>query len=388
MGLVRRYAFVYGVTLGVGGLGVQAGNALRALALDNAEVHAIGPGYSRDWVPPRGVVWHTSPASWSRAFRFRLVRRYAGGAQYVSDQAIARFARHKLDQVRPNLCYAFTQVGLEALEWARARGIPGILESPNGHIRAFRDVYVRETRRWCAGRYRGHPTNRMVERVEREYAVASNIRVSSEWTRQSLVKGGVADRLIKVLQQSVDLDRFSSLAPGTSGQNGPLRVCFVGSLDLRKGFLYLIRAIRRLGAAAALELVGATGDRCCRRLLERESCGLPIVVSPGNPRLALARAEVFVLPTLEDGSPFAAAEAMASGLPVVTTMSTGAAEWIQPGRSGWVVQPASEESISRALEEALSRRRDLPQMGRLAREDTERRIRISDEALLSWVQSL
>jgi glycosyltransferase involved in cell wall biosynthesis len=227
----------------------------------------------------------------------------------------------------------------------------------------------------------------MVQRVEQEYGLARHVRVSSEWARQSLVRGGVTDNMVTVLQQPVDLRRYApaSSAPASSG---PLHVCFVGSLDLRKGFLYLLRAVRRLGASVVLELVGGTGDRCCGRLLERERSGLPVTVAPGDPRGALARAEVFILPTLEDGSPFSVAEAMASGLPVVTTTSTGAAEWICPGRSGWIVEPASDEALSAALEQACAARTRLAQMGREAREDTERRVRDCDELVSAWVQTL
>ena len=90
-----------------------------------------------------------------------------------------------------------------------------------------------------------------------------------------------------------------------------------------------------------MDIVGATGTRCCRRLLEQERQGLAVCVRPGDPRPTLARADLFVLPTLEDGSPFATAEAMACGVPVVTTDCNGGAEWLTPGRSGWIVPPRS-----------------------------------------------
>src|SRR5262245_29247846 len=135
----RRIAFVYGVTVGVGGLGVQSGNALRALAKDG-EVHAIGPGRAPDWNAPANITWHVVPESWTPALRWKAWRRYSGFAQHVVDRRFGRFARTCLDRIRPDLCYAFTQVAREPLAWAQAHGIPGVLESPNGHLRAFRDV--------------------------------------------------------------------------------------------------------------------------------------------------------------------------------------------------------------------------------------------------------
>jgi glycosyltransferase involved in cell wall biosynthesis len=227
----------------------------------------------------------------------------------------------------------------------------------------------------------------MVKRVEREYALATHVRVSSAWTRASLGANGVPDARMTVLQQPVDLHRFPAAAREVR-TDGPLRVCFVGSLDLRKGFVYLLQAARNLKGALQVELVGATGDRCCRTLLDRERLGLDVDVRPGDPRPALARADVFVLPTLEDGSPFAVAEAMATALPVVTTASTGAAEWVRHSQSGWIVEPGSSDALTTALEAARARRDMLPAMGHQARVDTERRVAGCTESVVEWLRSL
>jgi glycosyltransferase involved in cell wall biosynthesis len=64
---------------------------------------------------------------------------------------------------------------------------------------------------------------------------------------------------------------------------------------------------------------------------------------------------------------------MASGLPVIVSSSCGSADWITNGTSGWVVEPASAESIAVALERALLDRRRLAVMGAEARRAVERR---------------
>jgi len=51
----------------------------------------------------------------------------------------------------------------------------------------------------------------------------------------------------------------------------------------------------------------------------------------------------------------------------------GAAEWVRPGQSGWVVPGRDAEALAKALEDATHKRKDLRAMGRRAREDTERR---------------
>ncbi len=385
---IRTIAFVYGAPIGMGGLGTQAGNALRALALTGCRVHAIGPGPTHDAraLALPNITWHASPPGPTRRPWWRPFRRFAGIGQAWTDRRIGHFAREVIASTRPDLCYTFTQVGLETLQWAHAAGVPSILESPNGHLRAFRDVYVSESARHCGRRFHGHPTPAMVERVNGELALAGRIRVSSQWASDSLASGGVPAIRLTCLQQPVDLNRYRC-GPVIEPSTGPLRVCCVGSLDLRKGFVYLLRAVRSLGAhvPVSLRFVGATGNRCSRVLLERERHGLDVTVRPGDPRDALAEAEVFALPTLEDGSPFAVAEAMACARAVITTTSTGASEWVEPGTTGWLVSPASSEHLAAALAAAADARPRLRRMGEMARAQTERRAGPGcDRAVADW----
>lgn len=384
----RPIACVYPVRLGPGGLAVQSANAIAALADPRIDLHAIGPaviGWPRTTAQPE-VTWHPLPAvspAWSTWPWFRS---FSGAAQLTHDTRLGHAAAADLDAIAPAIVYAFTLVGLEALTWARAHGVPTVLESPNGHIRHFRSVYVDEHAAWCSGTYRGHPTPAMVARVEAEYALADRIRVSSAWAKDSLVSGGVPAKRITVLQQPVDLNRYRpSGSPRPS--DGPLRVVFVGTLDLRKGFVYLLDAVRACGDRVSLELVGGTVDRCTRRLLDAHATGLGVTVRPADPREAYHRAEIAVLPTLEDGSPFAAAEAMSSGLPLIVTDSCGAREWVQPGQTGWIIAARSADAIARALDDAIACRSRVGEMGLAARRATEERADAArcDRAVADWV---
>ncbi len=383
----RRIAFVHGVSIGGGGLAVQSANALAGLAMCG-DVHAYGPPrafWPRTGAAPRAQ-WHVCRSAMPWWSRWRLLRGHSGRAQWSHDVRLARAALASIAAQPPDLCYGFTHVSLETLRWARDRGIPTVLESANGHIRAFRRIYTDEQARWCRRRYLGPPASAAVERVEQEYAAAGRIRVSSLWARRSLIDGGVTPSKIHVLPQPVDLARFRP--PDTRADpSGPLRVVFVGSLDWRKGFIYLLRALRRVGPDVSLEIVGRTVDRCTRIVFAREREGLAVRAAPGDPLPAYHRAELCVLPTLEDGSPFAAAEGMACGLPLMTTDACGAAEWVEPGHTGWIVPARDVDALAGALREALRRRDELPEMGRAARDAAVRRAQFEqcDRAFADWI---
>lgn len=364
-------ALVYPTRTGFGGLGLQAATAAAGLGLAGP-VTALGPGRNLDWPldtpPPDRVTWNDAPPfrpSWCARSVARRLR--PGRLILAHDRHVARWAASRLDRLRPRRIYGFVQVGLESLEWARACGVPTVLDNPNGHIRGFSRVYEEEWAKWVGGRYHGHPITAMVDRVEREYELAHLIRVSSGFAKESMVRNGVPADKVFVCPQPMNRSRFApplDRPPPT----GPLRVCYVGSLDLRKGFIYLLRAGRAVGPTKVrFEFVGATGDRGSKVLLARERVGLDVVISPGNPVPAYHRAELFVLPSLEDGFGFVVAEAMACGLPVVVTDQCGAAEWVRPGESGWVVPAGDEGALAGVFCEALTCRDRLVEMGHAAR---------------------
>jgi glycosyltransferase involved in cell wall biosynthesis len=377
MSPVKRVAVVYGAPAGAGGLGGQAASVIQALGIEGVELHAFGPGRAERWPMPGAapkIFWHQAPPGISRLrANYTPLRWRQGRLVFENSRAVGAWAAEQIARIRPDCCYVFTQVGLESLKWAERGSIPTLLDNPNGHIRNFRRVYDEESARWCAAPFHGHPTDAMVARVEYEYLLAGRIRVSSEWSKRSMLSHGLTGKEIGVFDQPVDLSRYT---PNSFPQRaeGRLRVCYVGSLDLRKGFVYLLRAMKMLGAPGIeLEIVGATSDPSSRKLFERESVGLNLRCAPGDPLPAYQRAELFVSPTLEDGFGFAVAEAMSCGLPVIVTDCCGAADWVRAGESGWVVPAGDAQALATAIDDATRRRKNLRAMGQRARDEVEGR---------------
>jgi glycosyltransferase involved in cell wall biosynthesis len=87
-------------------------------------------------------------------------------------------------------------------------------------------------------------------------------------------------------------------------------------------------------------------------------------------------ADVFVHPTLYEGSSIVTLEAMAHGLPVVATRAGGLPDKVVPGLTGWLVDPGDPAGLSRAISEALQDPVRCADLGRSAR------IRVEDQ--FSW----
>lgn len=121
---------------------------------------------------------------------------------------------------------------------------------------------------------------------------------------------------------------------------------FVGSGWERKGLEFAVRAVETCGAPHSRLIVAGRGSPRGHASPRVRFLGAVTDVGP-----VLAAADVFVLPTLYDPFSNACLEALAAGLPVITTRANGCAEILTEGVTGSVVEtPDDVPALSRALE--------------------------------------
>jgi len=174
---------------------------------------------------------------------------------------------------------------------------------------------------------------------------------------------GVKRSRLHVIYNGVDTDRFHPSLTDTYRAivRQKLRIdgaapllLYVGSGFERKGVPQLLRAFATLPRKdAVLIVVGADRRLNAARLLA-QGLGLAgrVHFAGGvrDVRPYYGAADGFVLPTLYDPCPNAALEALASGLPIVTSQQCGAREWVREGENGRVVDPLDEVALSKGLD--------------------------------------
>jgi colanic acid/amylovoran biosynthesis glycosyltransferase len=169
----------------------------------------------------------------------------------------------------------------------------------------------------------------------------------------------------EVCPLGVDPERYRPVA--RSGAGGPFTLLCVGRLVPAKGQRILLEALRQLtdqGRELRLVLVGNGPDAADLQAAATELGLADRVQFTGalNQTRVLdwyRQADVFVLPSFAEGVPVVLMEAMASGIPCVTTRITGIPELIEDGRDGLLVTPSDVSGLAAAI----ARLQDDPALG-------------------------
>jgi glycosyltransferase involved in cell wall biosynthesis len=244
--------------------------------------------------------------------------------------------------------YGYTN---EGFQYVRAHGGKTFVDAGNSHIDNFWEVISEEHHRWNC------PTPPFSPRwLARSRAMLEHVDFvlspSSYVTGSFLARGFKPGQILKNIYP-VDLSLFKP-ALEQRPKNRPLTIINTGSLSLRKGTPYLLEAfrlVRKKIPDARLLLTRAVQDDI-KPVLARHH-DLPIEWSPPLPHAQLAGrlrgADIFVLPSLEEGLVRTACEAMSCGLPAILTPHTGANDFVQPGVSGEVVPIRDAQAIAGAI---------------------------------------
>lgn len=230
-----------------------------------------------------------------------------------------------------------------------------------------------------------HPAIYALERFNFSPRGCARILSVSGRVKQEIVATyGVAPERIVAVPNGVDLATFDpahraarrARVRARLGLGDDPVVLFVGYEYVRKGLRFLLEALPRLRHAdARLVVIGKPPTAHARRHVARHRLERRVhFTGPvADVEAYYAAADVFAFPTLYEAFGLVIAEAMASGLPVLTTRVAGAAEWMEHGRDGMLIDaPPDPEQIAAHLDalfddEALRRR-----LGEEARRTAER----------------
>lgn len=333
------------------GVGYTCGSLAKGLADHDLGVTVVTPRNSS--LLPSVEVIETLP-KWARYLPYRWTRAHTSSR--IEGKFLSCFDRIKSQQLA---AYLWPDASLETIRELKQRDVTIFREQFNCHTatakRILDDAYER------LGGTPGHAiTAEAIEAETRVLEAIDYVFCPSPLVEMSLLENGVpSNRLLKATY-GWDPNRLSGSHKRLARREG-ITALFVGRICVRKGAHLLLEHWVRSGIKGRLVLAGEMEpiiEERCAHLLGRDDV---VVLNYFRDVGALYRsADIFLFPTLEEGSPLVIYEACGSGLPIVTT-GMGAGTIVRNGCEGYVIDPYDATgwgaAIQRLAEDVELRRR-------------------------------
>jgi glycosyltransferase involved in cell wall biosynthesis len=302
----------------------------------------------------------------------RLARRVAARVDeeqlaYEANDWLMGTMRRECHRRSVTAVHAYEECALWQFQEARRLGKACIYDMPTGYYLAWERIGAELARRfvdWLPPHGLSSSRHARPSQKRQEMELADVVLAPSAWVRDTILT--YLQKPVALAPYGVDVDAWAPAAE-ESATTDQLTFLFAGQISVRKGVPLLLEAWKAADLrSASLRLVGSWQLAAVR---QRD---MPARVSWVGPVDALElrhhyqTADVFVFPTFFDAWGLVVSEALACGLPVVTTEASGAAELVDDS-CGRVVASGNLEQLVGALRYFDANRDRLPAMRRAAR---------------------
>jgi glycosyltransferase involved in cell wall biosynthesis len=291
-----------------------------------------------------------------------------------------RWAAKELLKDHWDVVHPWSGVAEETLQALEGKPTLRILMRGSAHIFTQAELLKEEEER--TGSPQDRPSPWIISRELREYKMADKIAALSSFARDSFIANGLNPQKVPLLPLGASLEMFRP-SPQTieercrrilSGE--PLRVLFVGTLSFRKGLHDLAYVVKKLTGSSPgdnrfrFRFIGPVASEATS--MEAELSSLAEFI-PKQPQAELVNwyswGDVFIFPTIEDGYAVVLAQAVFSGLPVLTTTNSGGPDLIKHNETGWILPIRSPQLFVERLHWCESHREELASMARRIYDD-------------------
>lgn len=244
-------------------------------------------------------------------------------------------------------------IGFDTSSWilvdiAKRKGKKFILDQSIGHSVEMLQVFKQLNSQYPEwAKHIIEKEDKFLQFEKSEYDKAAFIVVASTFTKQTLIKNGINEQKILLNPYGVDLNLFY-YHPKVIKQKKIF--LFIGTVDVRKGIPFLLECWNKANLQdCELWIVGPIADEIKEKIEKEVSIRVFGKIMNASLSKIMKEAHVFVFPSFFEGFGLVILEAMASGLPVITTTATAGTDLIEDGKEGFVITPGKEEQLIKCL---------------------------------------
>jgi glycosyltransferase involved in cell wall biosynthesis len=262
----------------------------------------------------------------------------------------------------PDIFVGWSGTSLKSIRKANDRGAVTIVERGSAHVGYQQEVLEEEYQRF---EMRGMEEDK-IEKELMEYEEADYIAVPSEFAKNTFLDKGIDENKLIKTTLGTDIEDLKPLE--SNGEE--IDFLYVGTNDVRKGLIYLLEAWNSFPKEESELFVRASFNEEVNDIFyEAKGENMTFIEEYIQDLDDLyQKADVLVLPSIEDGFARVVTEAMACGMPVIVSENTGAKELVEEGENGFIVPIKDIEALKEKMSYFKQNPAEVERMGKNARD--------------------
>ncbi len=259
-------------------------------------------------------------------------------SDYLLSNYFSKKAANLINYLNIDLIIGWSSFSREAFLKAKDYKCIKILERGSTHIQFQKEILKKEYLELNLEPI--IPSENTIRKELEEYNLADYISVPSEFVKKTFIMYGIDEKKIIKVPYGVNLNEFNLDRP-RQNEKKKFRIISVGTVSIRKGSHYLIKAFTELNLKNAELIFVGSIEHDFKKLLKNfiNLKNVKFIKKQKQEDLKnyYNEADIFVQCSLEEGLAVVQAQAMACGLPVICTENTGGSEIIDDGVNGFVI---------------------------------------------------
>lgn len=288
--------------------------------------------------------------------RLKVDRQKVQEAVYQRDVNFDRMVAAKISKTDASIFWGFQGSSFESIISANKCGLKTICELSTGHVIESIKILGEEAHlqpKWSDSFDNLVFPAHYQERLEREPHEADVVIAASSFTKSTLAKSGIQEEKIKVLPLGFD-HRYISFEEKKEFDS-KLKLLYTGRVTQRKGVSYLLDAMKNLKSISSLDMIGFVHGKGAGLVGYDDCYSLLPPINQHDLFKVYNRYDALVLPSLFEGFGLVIIEALAAGLPVITTRNTIGGDIIKNDYNGYLVEIRNPKAIEEAVEKLASK---------------------------------
>ncbi len=330
---------------------------VRSKFLQNYFTENNNPFWSKRFIS--GLYGDKVESNWRFEMKYFLAKKFSKNLSdaekliYDWDMAFDYYMSNRIKNYEANFFWGFQGSCFDTLQAAKNAGKTTICELSTAHITVAKKILQEECKlhpEWAASISNVNFPAGFEKRLEQEPHRADYVFAASEFTKQTLLEGGVGEKKIIKLPLGADVSKIKYSAKRGAIQNRPLKLLYAGMVTQRKGIKYLLDAMKTFQRKdVELHIIGNVFG--AKDEFEKYAGMYTYHGAMTQQQLfeKYTEYDALVLPTVFEGFALVIIEAMAAGLPVIATSNCIGPDIIEKEKNGYLIPIRDVQKLQEAI---------------------------------------